>query len=290
MSAARLATPVASLRRSRLQRLRWMFATPEGVSGTLLLALVLGIALIGPLVAPHSIAQPIGVPGGGPTSAAPLGTDYLGRDVLSRALHGGLPVIVLALVSIGFTYLVGITVGMVAGLGGSLTDSILMRGVDLFLVFPPLLLLLVLLGGAGTGEGVLVIGIVVVLFPGVARLVRTATLETATTSYVEAAVARGEGTVAIMRREILPNISHSILADLGIRFSASIILAASINFLGLGAKPPAANWGLMIAENRTYIASNLWAVLVPAALLAALAVGVNLVSDAYIKHVRGGAR
>jgi peptide/nickel transport system permease protein len=273
-----------------LDRIAWLLHTREGLIGLALLIVVLGLALVGPLVAPHPLAQPIGIPGSGPSGAAPLGTDFLGRDVLSRVLHGGLPVIWLSLLSISLTYLVGISIGMTAGLSRSLVDPILMRAVDLFLVFPPLLLLLVLLSGAGSSTGVLTIGIVVVLFPGVARLVRTATLEVSTTPYVEAAVARGESRFAIMRREILPNIAQSILADLGVRFSGAVILAASVNFLGLGSQPPAANWGLMISENREYLAANPWAVLVPAVLLSGLTVAVNLLSDAYIKHQRRGAR
>src|SRR5205823_10328965 len=132
----------------------------------------------------------------------------------------------------------GVGVGMAAGLSRSLLDPILMRSVDVFLVFPPLMLLLLLIAGAGTGPWVLIIGLVLVLFPGVARLVRAATLEVSTTGYIESAVARGEATVAIMRREVLPNIAPAIVADLGVRLSGVIILAASVNFLGLAAKPP----------------------------------------------------
>jgi ABC-type dipeptide/oligopeptide/nickel transport system permease subunit len=192
----------------------------------------------------------------------------------------------MAAASTGLTYVIGCLVGMTAGLSRSLVDPILMRAVDMFLAFPPLLLLLVLITGAGTGAWILIVGIVTVLFPGVARLVRTATLEVATTGYVEAAVSRGEPVVALMRREILPNIAPALLADVGVRFSSSIILAASVNFLGLGSRPPAANWGLMVAENRPVLASNPWAVFVPAAFLGLLTVAVNLVADAYV----GGRR
>jgi peptide/nickel transport system permease protein len=194
----------------------------------------------------------------------------------------------LSAATMALTYAIGGTIGMAAGLSQSWLDSALMRVVDLFLVFPPLLLLLLLITGAGTGEGILVLGIVAVLFPGVARIVRTATLETATTGYVEAAVGRGERTAAIMRREIFPNIVPVMLADFGVRFSAAIVLAASVNFLGLGAKPPTANWGLMVAENRLIIGSNLWAVLVPAAMLGLLTVSVNLLGDAYVRSIRRG--
>jgi ABC-type dipeptide/oligopeptide/nickel transport system permease subunit len=258
---------------------------PEGIAGLVILVVVLGIAFIGPLVAPYPLAQPIGIPGSPPGHGAVLGTDYLGRDVLSRVLHGGIPVIELSIVTIALTYLIGITIGMIAGLIRSVVDPMMMRAVDVVLVFPPLLLVLLLIAGAGNSFWVLVIAIVLVLFPGVARIVRTATLEVSTTSYIEAAVARGERMVPIMRREILPNIVPAILADLGVRFAGAIILAASVNFLGLGAQPPAANWALMVAENREIISVNIWSVLVPAVLLALLTIAVNLLGDAYVRSM-----
>jgi peptide/nickel transport system permease protein len=261
------------------------FRAPQSIAGLVLLAFVVGVALIGPLVAPHSIAQPIGVPGSPPVSGAPFGTDFLGRDVLSRMLHGGTSVLTISLIASGFTYLIGIAIGMTAGLSRSLLDPLLMRAVDILLVFPPLMLLLLLIAGAGTGEPILILGIVLVLFPGVARIVRTATLEVSTTAYIEAAVARGERMPAIMRREVLPNIAPTVIADVGVRFSAVIILAASVNFLGLGAQPPAANWGLMIAENLQIISENLWSVLAPAILLALLTISVNLIGDGYTRSL-----
>lgn len=269
--------------RSRLVSLRWprFLKTRQGVVGLSLLSLVLGVALIGPLVAPYALTEPIGPPGAAPGQGALLGTDYLGRDVLSRVLNGGIPVLELSVLTIVLVYLIGITIGIAAGLTRSLLDPMLMRAVDVLLTFPPLVLLLLLISGAGNSFWTLVIGIVLVLFPGVARIVRTATLEISTTSYIEAAVTRGEHVWAIALREVLPNITHSILADLGVRFSGAIILAASVNFLGLGSQPPAANWGLMVAENREILSINIWSVLVPAALLALLVISVNLLGDAY---------
>jgi peptide/nickel transport system permease protein len=271
-------------RRRRGSGLAWILRSPQAIVALVILLIVLAIALIGPLVAPHSIAEPIGPPGEAPGAGAPLGTDYLGRDVLSRVLHGGLPVLWLAVATVAITYLIGLVIGMTAGLSSSFWDTVLMRFVDIFLVFPPLLLLLLLLSGAGSGNLILIIGIVLVMFPGVSRLVRTATLEVSKTGYIEAAVARGEGRFSIMRREVFPNIQQAVLADLGVRFAWAIILAASVNFLGLGAHPPAANWGLMISENRPVIATNPWAVIAPAVPLAMLTISVNLLSDAYVNN------
>jgi peptide/nickel transport system permease protein len=276
------AAPVA-----RTGRLSWarFLRSPQGIVGLAVLAFVLAVALIGPLVAPHSLSAPVGVPGSPPSPAFPLGTDYLGRDVLSRLLDGGISVLVVSCIATAFIYLIGIGVGMTAGLSRSIVDPILMRTVDVFLVFPPLMLLLLLIAGAGTGTSILILGIVLVLFPGVARIVRTATLEVSTTAYIEAAVTRGERTLPIMRREVLPNITPAIVADLGVRFSAVIILAAGVNFLGLGEKPPAANWGLMIAENLQIVSSNVWSVLAPAIMLALLTISVNLLGDAYVRNL-----
>jgi ABC-type dipeptide/oligopeptide/nickel transport system permease subunit len=266
--------------RPRLPRL----AQPaEGKVGLALLLLVLLIAFLGPLVAPHDPATPIGLPGETPRAGAPLGTDGLGRDVLSRVLHGGMSVIGLGLAAAAVSYAGGLAVGLTAGYSRRLLDATLMRGMDVLLAFPPLLFALVLVTGAGTGVGVLIIAVGLVQMPGISRIVRAATLEVSVRGYVEAAVARGERVPAILGREILPNISAPVIADFGLRFTYAIIIIASMNFLGLGLVPPAADWGLMVAENRQFISLNLWAVLAPAIMLALLTVAVNLVGDAHVK-------
>jgi ABC-type dipeptide/oligopeptide/nickel transport system permease subunit len=257
--------------------------TPAGAVGCLLLVFVLAVALVGPLVAPHDIATPIGAPGQTPSGGAPLGTDYLGRDVLSRLLSGGRSVIWIGGAATALAYLIGLGIGMTAGYTRSILDPLLMRAVDVLLAFPALLVLLLLIGGLGQHIGVLIVGVALVQLPGIARIVRTATLETATRGFVEAAEARGESTFSVLTREILPNISPIVLADFGIRFGYSIILIASVNYLGLGLSPPAADWGLMISENQQFVAVNVWAVLGPAIMLALLTIGVNLVADSYVR-------
>jgi peptide/nickel transport system permease protein len=266
-----------------MKQLPRVMRTPAGAVGCLVLAFVLAVALIGPLVAPHDIATPIGAPGQTPSGKAPLGTDFLGRDVLSRLLNGGRSVIWMGGAATALSYLIGVAIGLTAGYSRSIIDPLLMRGVDVLLAFPALLVLLLLVGGIGQHIWVLIIGVALVQLPGIARIVRTATLETATRGYVEAAEARGESSLALVLREILPNISPIILADFGIRFGYSIILIASINYLGLGLSPPAADWGLMMSENQQFIAVNVWAVLAPAIMLALLTIGVNLVADSYVR-------
>ncbi len=262
-------------------RRRFAFVrTPTGMLGLALLALVLGIALIGPLFAPHAPDEPIGIPLTGPADGQPFGTDFLGRDVLSRVLWGGRSVLLLAGAATLLAYLVGGTIGVFAGYNRRLADGVLMRGVDIVLSVPPLILLLVLVTGAGTSEAILVVGVALVQAPLVARVVRTATLEQSVRGFVEAAVARGERTTAILRREILPNIAAPVAADAGLRFTYSILLVASVNFLGLGLQPPAADWALIISENRSGLDLNPYVILVPAVLIALLTIGLNLVGDA----------
>ena len=257
--------------------------TTSGAIGLALGALILGVALFGPLFAPHGIATPIGAPGQPPSSAAPLGTDFLGRDVLSRLLHGGLSVVWMGTAATTLAYVAGLAVGMIAGYSRTFVDPLLMRSVDVLLAFPALLVLLLLVSGLGAHVAVLILGVVLVQLPGIARLMRTATLETSTRGYVEAAVARGERTAAVLVHDIVPNIAPVMLADFGIRFGYSIILIASMNYLGLGLAPPAADWGVMISENRVLITLNVWSVVAPAIMLALLTISVNLIADAYIR-------
>ena len=256
------------------------------------MTLLVIIAIFGPAFAPHSTTAPIGIPGASSAPGAPLGLDFLGRDVLSRLLAGGRSTFVLGLLATLLTYAIGTTIGLIAGYTRQpLLDGLLMRSVDVFLSLPALLLMLLAVTGLGNSRAVLVGAAAVVLFPGVARIVRTATLEVSVRAYVEAAIARGESAVAVMRREILPNIVGPLMADLGVRFSWAIILIASVNFLGLGLAPPAADWGLMISENRQIIAENAWSVAAPALMLALLVLSVNLVGDAYVRHLgRSGGR
>ena len=251
------------------------------VTGGLLILL----ALIGPFFAPHTPSEPVGVPFASPGSAAVFGTDLLGRDVLSRILWGGRSVLGLSIAATGIAYVVGLTIGLVAGYSRSALDGILMRAMDVILAFPALLFLLVIATGAGHSKVALILGVATVHLPGIARIVRAATLEVSVRSYVEAAIVRGERTSSLLSREILPNALGPVFADAGIRLTGSILLIASVNFLGLGLQPPAADWALMISENRGGITLQPWVIAVPALLLAALTISVNLVADAIARSM-----
>jgi ABC-type dipeptide/oligopeptide/nickel transport system permease subunit len=245
----------------------------------MLLAIV-GLAVFGPFVAPHSPVETIGLPSTPPASGAPLGTDFLGRDVLSRLCWGGRTVLLLAGSATLIAYAVGLTIGLLAGFVRSAVDPLLMRMMDVLLSIPALVFLLVIITAVGSSEAALVVGVAIVQVPSIARIMRAATLTQSVRGYVEAAVGRAESTAAILRRELLPNISGTIAADAGLRLAYSIILIASVNFLGLGLQPPTSDWGLMIAENRDNITLNPWAVVAPALVIACLTIALNLVGDA----------
>lgn len=260
--------------------------TGRGRVGTAILALVVAVAVVGPVFAPYKPDAIVGPPGQPPDANFVLGTDYLGHDVLSRVLYGGWSVLYLSLAATVLAYLLGVSIGLVAGYTRNLIDPILMRAMDVILVFPPLLFFLIAVTSFGTGVWVMVIGVALVQMPGVARIVYTATREVSVRGYVEAAVARGERVPAILRREILPNITPTLIANFGLSLTFSVLLIAAANYLNLGLQPPSANWALMISENRPVLSVNVWATIAPAAMIAALTIGVNLVGDA-ISHMLG---
>jgi peptide/nickel transport system permease protein len=265
-------------------RLRFL-RSRSGAVGFAILLFVIGVAALGPYVAPHSATQSVGAPLSGPSHVALLGTDYLGRDVLSRLLYGGRSVIAIAVGATALAYLLGLSIGLIAGYSRSIVDTALMRTVDVLLAFPPLLFLLVLIAGAGQSVGVLIVGVAIIQAPGISRIVRTATLEVSVRGYVEAAIARGERPMAVLRREVLPNILGPVLVDAGLRFTFSILITASVIYLGLGLQPPTSNWAFMISENRQYISLNYLAIVAPAAMIAMLTIGVNLTGDAIARSL-----
>ena len=277
---------IATAPRSRLARpRRRLVSTWPGRIALVVVLLVLAVAFLGPLFAPDSPSAQVGPAFSGPTSASPFGVDYDGADVLSRVLNGGHSVIIYGGLATVLGYLVGGTIGLIAGHRRGIVDSVLMRAMDVLLAFPPLIFLLLLGTGFGNSALALVFGIAIVHVPSIARIIRTATLEVSVRGYVEAAVARGDRVRVILRREILPNIAGTIVADAGPRFTVSILLVAAVNFLGLGVAPPAADWALMISENRLGLTLNPLSVLVPALMIGLLTVSLNVLADSIAQRM-----
>ena len=265
---------------------RFRFArTPAGAIGVVLLVVVLLVALAGPYFAGHPPAKTIGLPFDGPGHGALLGTDGLGRDALARTLWGGRSVLAFAGLATLIAYALGAAIGLLCGYRQGLLDAVVMRGVDVVVAVPALLFILVLVTGAGTSNGTLVAAVAIVQAPLIARVVRSATLEQSVRAFVEAAVARGESVSAILLREVVPNIVPSVMADAGLRLTYSIILVASVNFFGLGLQPPAADWALMISENRDGFDLNPWVIIAPAMMIALLTIAVNLIGDALARSL-----
>lgn len=259
--------------------------TPAGRIGAFLVIGVLAIALFGPFVAPDSPTAVVGLPfdpsGGGHL----LGTDALGRDVLSRYLNGGRTLIAVAFLATALAYVVGVSVGMAAGYRRGALDLATVGLADLVLSFPPIIFLLALLAAAGPRLSIIVVGIAATHSPRIVRIVRSVTIEIATQEFVEAAVARGEPVRRILARDVMPNIATPVLTDFGLRLTGSIILFSSLSYLGLGQAPPASDWGLMISENQAGLLLQPLVILVPALTIAALAIGANLFADAIARSV-----
>lgn len=253
--------------------------------GMSIIAAIVGVAVLGPLVAPHSPTATIGPPGSPPIHGALLGTDTAGRDVLSRVLYGGRSVLGLGVAATVLAYVIGLAIGLTASYRGGRIDAVLMRAVEIPLIFPPLLMILLALVALGSSPLVLIAVVGFWHIPRVSRVVRAAGLDIRVRPYVEAAVLRGESRLAVVRRDVLPNIAGVVFADFGLRFAYSIIFLATVNFLGFGLAPPASDWGLMIAENQQAVTVNAWAVFAPAAMLALIAVGVGLVSDSMARSI-----
>jgi peptide/nickel transport system permease protein len=226
-----------------------------------------------------------------------LGTDYLGRDVYSRIIRGARSILATAGAGTLLAVTLGTMLGLTIGYHGGLLDEIVGRFIDAFLALPALLIALVTLGvlrqinfPAGswqywfTSRSVLLV-IAIVYIPIVARVVRSSVLEIRTREFIAAAQLRGESWLYIVFREVLPSVVPTLVVEASLRFSYAIFLVASLGFLGVGARPPSADWGLMVNENRGGLyALTPWALNYPVIAISVLVVGVNLMSDG-IKRV-----
>lgn len=264
-----------------IRLLRNALRSRRGQVGAVLVLIVLFIAFIGPLLAPKSptalISAPYGPPGG---KNGALGTDALGRDVLSRVLHGGWRLLLLAAAATALGVVVGAVGGVVAAYRGGLTDSIIMRGVDVMLGIPQLVFVLLLLSVIGPKTWLVILTVGLSQAPQVARVLRAAAQDVSERDFVKAVAAWGVPPRIVIRRHVMPSLLTPLMVECGLRLSFSIILVAGLGFLGLGVKPPTPDWGVMINENRLGLESNVWGVLAPSILLGLLAIGTNTFTDA----------
>jgi peptide/nickel transport system permease protein len=238
------------------------------------------MAVIGPYVAPYSAAKTVDKDFFGPMSLAfPLGTDYLGRDMLSLVLYGARYTIGLALAATLLACAAGTLLGLLAATIGGWLDAALSRALDALISIPSLLFGLVVVTVFRSSLPVLVATAAIIYTPGAYRISRSLATNVNAMDFVTVARARGEGTRYVMIEEILPNIIGPILADFGLRFVFVILLLSRLSFLGLGIQPPLADWGSLVRQNLAGFVYGAPAVVVPAIAIASLTIAVNLVID-----------
>lgn len=291
VSTEEVIAPVAwTADRRRGSALRQALSTGRGRIGAALTLLVVLVAAIGPAVSPDSPDALTTVPFSGPSSAHLLGTDQLGRDVLSRVLHGGWELLVMSLAATLLGVALGTLIGVVAAFRGRLADTLLMRAVDILLAFPQLVFGLLIVSVLGSKVWLIVIAVAVGHAPQVARVVRSAALDVCERDFVRSAELIGTPAWRVMLGEIVPNLTTPITVELGLRMTYSVIIIAGLSFLGFGLQPPAPSWGVMINENRIGLTGNPWAVLAPVILLALLTIGSNTFADAVARVSLGAER
>ena len=278
--AAALARP-ARVRDRRWDVARRAARTRLAPFGAIVLVLAVVSAIGAPLLAPHDpLRQDLGHALARPSRAHALGTDNVGRDVLSRVIWGTRVSLVAGFVSVGIAALAGSLLGLLSGFWGGRVDGFVMRLMDALLSFPPLVLALALGAVLGAGLTGVVIALGVVYTPTFARLMRGQVLAIKARDYVDAAHALGASGWRIASRHVVPNAATPIVVQASLSVAFAILAEASLSFLGLGIQPPQASWGSMINAGRGYLQQAPWIVFGPGAALFVTVVGLNFVGDA----------
>ena len=272
-----------------------------GKTGLVVLAFWVIIVAIGPLISPYHEADILDeelfiVPGGDeypdtefqpPSKVVLLGTDYIGRDLLSRVLYGARTTCGISLIPTLWAYLIGVTLGIAAAVGSKFLDMALSRLNDAILSIPSLMMALVMIAALGSTIPLLIFLTGIIYAASVFRIARSLGQEVMVSDFVEAARVRGEGLWWIITREILPNIAMPLATDFGLRFVWVILFISALSFLGLGVQPPMSDWGSMVKENLPGLIYGSWAPLVPSLAIATLTISVNMIVDDISAHTGG---
>jgi len=290
--------PLKSDRRGFFTRLtdgmKFIWASKTATVGLFLVLFWVFVAIFAPLLTPYTpLEQDWKYPNIGPSSEHILGTDELGRDLWSRLIYGARVVLVVMPIGDNFwipggtaiwgvivALIVGTTLGLISGYHGGWVDEITMRLLDAMMAVPIILLYMIIMAALGASAINVVLAMTIVGTPGIARLVRSLTLDIRTREYIRAAETRGESHWFIMFTEILPNARGPIIVDAMLRVGYAIFAMGTLGFLGLGIPPPSPDWGSMVAKGREFIlAGHPWAALWPSLAIASLVVGLNLLAD-----------
>ncbi len=257
-----------------------LLRSPLTVAGLVLIVVFSLSALLASVLAPaNPLDQKLSQRLKPPSPAHWLGTDQLGRDVLSRLLFGARISLTVGLVVVGTAGTFGTLVGLVAGYTGGLVDEALMRVTDVFLAFPALILAMAIAGALGPSLNNAMIAIAVVTWPVYARLVRGQVLSLREREFVEAARSLGASTARILWRHILPNTLAPILVQASFDLGGAILSAAGLSFIGFGAQPPTPEWGVMISDGRKYVSTQSWLSLFPGLAILLTVAAFNLIGD-----------
>ncbi|NKM90800.1 ABC transporter permease subunit [Rhizobium leguminosarum] len=256
------------------------------VIGLVVFSIILVVAVLAPLFAPHApneqnrqvlLAVPAWMEGG--SASFPLGTDAVGRDILSRLIYGARFSLFIGVVVVTFSVISGVLIGLVAGFFRGRIDTAIMRLMDIILAFPSLLLALVLVAVLGPGLTNAMIAISLVNQPHFVRLTRASVISEREKEYVIASRVAGAGTFRLMFKTILPNCLGPLIVQATLAFSAAILDAAALGFLGMGAQPPTPEWGTMLAESREFISRAWWVVTFPGLAILITVLAINLMGD-----------
>ena len=288
-NAARGANPAIKAAVLRIRNaLSLVMRTNTGRIGLVIVSVHVFLALFGPYVVPYNPTffdeEILSRRHEAPSLEHPMGTDKFGRDVFSRVLAGARSIVWIAVGGTTLGITLGLLVGMTAAYMGGRMDLWIMRGVDVLLAFPGLLLLLLVIDlGRKTLEidhsFIIIITLGIGMMPVNSRVIRSAALAIKPLEFVQSARLRGESLLYIITREILPNIVPVVVVEGSLRVGFALLAASGLGFLGLGVQPPTPDWGLMVSEARDNLRTAPWAALAPALAISSLVIGVNLLSD-----------
>jgi ABC-type dipeptide/oligopeptide/nickel transport system permease subunit len=247
--------------------------------GAVFVLLVVGAAVLAPEVAPYSPTVNFPTVNGGPSGAHLLGTDDVGRDILSRVIFGARVSLEAATIIVILALLIAVPIGLTAGYFAGRTDGIVMRFMDAMFAFPPLILAITVAALLGRSLHNEAIAIAVTFIPGFARVVRGQVLAVREETFIEASRSVGAGPLRMIGRHVLPNVASPLIVQAAVSFGYALLAEAGLSFLGLGVQPPSASWGVMLQEAYQFVLSDPWATIVPGVAIALTVLGFNLVGD-----------
>ncbi|MEN9939170.1 MAG: hypothetical protein RLZZ387_5749 [Chloroflexota bacterium] len=262
------------------QLARRLLRSPSGLLGLTILGLMMAVGLLAPQLAPYDpVAQHAGDELLPPSARYLLGTDELGRDLLSRIIYGARISLTVGIAAVSLGAAIGVSSGLVAGYVGGWLDALTMRVWDTLMAFPGVLLAIAVSAAAGTGLTSVAVAVAIISVPSYARLARAGMLVEREKEYVTAAVVTGQRRLPIIFRHVLPNAVAPILTQVALGMAAAVFLEAGLSFLGLGAQPPTPSWGAMLADSRAYLREAPWYGIAPGATMTIFLLGLNALAD-----------